>query len=606
MADTTSASLGDLTVVVDTEEDQLLAEAVLEPVNGEAPAQTLQERLNAALAQVWTELAARASELDFLALLAEVYGVSSEASETLASRLAAGDTLGLRYEIESGAEMGFAAGAYASVGDDGVATIYINGDWLSGVTDEQLRMVLLEEIGHRFDAELNPGVDTAGDEGELFAHLFSGVQLSEEELAAIGVENDGAILTIDGAEVVVEAAAPILQSVAVESSGNRIKLTFDTNLDQVNLPAIARFTLTAGGRTIAVSRVVSGGTNGTARRDLYLELNDLIFSGETVVLTYTDPSPANEASGVIQEASSPFLDCASFTKRTTDATNPLVNASTQDGTPPALISSGGLVTNAAGTTVTLTFTEALDQTVSRIPAAARFTVTAMGGVLGSRTIVVQSVAAGSGSGANTKLVLTLEEPVYQGEQLFLSYSDLNPSLNDASGVIQDLAGNDASSFSAQAVNNVSTQVFNAPPTSAQKTLDVLEDTPRLLLSSDFPFSDPESAPLAAVEITTLPAAAQGQLQYRPGNNTSWTAVTPGQQISAADLDGGRLRFVPPADASGPALANFTFRVSDGSKWNLAAAPFIINVTAVNDAPSANASGGSSASPKEFREGVGND
>ncbi|MFO7629164.1 MAG: hypothetical protein R6W06_06550, partial [Prochlorococcaceae cyanobacterium] len=180
--------------VADELEDQDLAAELVGPVDGSTPTLSLEERLNTALALVWAELASRASEQSFLDLLAEVFGASPEAAADLATRLAAGDTLGLRYEIETGAEMEGAAGAYAVVGDNGVATIYISGEWLANASDDQIRMVLLEEIGHSFDTELNGGVDTAGDEGELFANLFSGVELSEEQRSAILAENDSTTL----------------------------------------------------------------------------------------------------------------------------------------------------------------------------------------------------------------------------------------------------------------------------------------------------------------------------------------------------------------------------------------------------------------------------
>ncbi|MFO7629161.1 MAG: Ig-like domain-containing protein [Prochlorococcaceae cyanobacterium] len=187
---------------------------------------------NAALGMVWSELGARASEPAFLDLLAEVFGASPEAAEALAARLAAGDSLGLRYEIKSGEEMAGTLGAYAALGDDGVPTIYLNGDWLAGASDAEIRMVLLEEIGHSFDTALNGDVDTAGDEGELFANLFSGVALSDEQRAAILAEDDSATLTIDGALVAVEAAvsAANIASVTTDSGTSGDFITNDQSL----------------------------------------------------------------------------------------------------------------------------------------------------------------------------------------------------------------------------------------------------------------------------------------------------------------------------------------------------------------------------------------
>jgi aerobic-type carbon monoxide dehydrogenase small subunit (CoxS/CutS family) len=57
--------------------------------------------------------------------------------------------------------------------------------------------VLLEEIGHFIDAQINSS-DTPGDEGQLFSALVRGEVLTEEQIAAIQGENDAATITVDG------------------------------------------------------------------------------------------------------------------------------------------------------------------------------------------------------------------------------------------------------------------------------------------------------------------------------------------------------------------------------------------------------------------------
>ncbi|MEB3275670.1 MAG: Ig-like domain-containing protein, partial [Cyanobacteriota bacterium] len=237
------ASDGPIVVVADQPEDQALG-------------LSLEEHLLSGLEAVWTELASRASEPAFLDLLVEVFGATAEGALVLASRIAGGDMLGLRYEIETGAEMGGATGAFAAVGDDGVATIYINGDWLAVASSEQLRLVLLEEIGHGLDMALNGGVDTAGDEGELFAQLFSGVALSEEQRASIASNDDSVSFLIDSAEVSAEGAV----------ANNSLSTSIVSN------SSIRSFTFSASG--------TSGGTgSGRQGQDLLIAL----FSGSTLV-----------------------------------------------------------------------------------------------------------------------------------------------------------------------------------------------------------------------------------------------------------------------------------------------------------------------------------
>src|SRR2546423_1734380 len=60
--------------------------------------------------------------------------------------------------------------------------------------------------------------------------------------------------------------------------------------------------------------------------------------------------------------------------------------------------------------------------------------------------------------------------------------------------------------------------------------------------------------MAAVEITTTPGA--GSLT----NNA--VAVTAGQFVSVADINGGKLKFAPAPNANGASYASFTFQVQD--------------------------------------------
>lgn len=90
--------------------------------------------------------------------------------------------------------------------------------------------------------------------------------------------------------------------------------------------------------------------------------------------------------------------------------------------------------------------------------------------------------------------------------------------------------------------------------------------------------------LLAVKITTLPTVGTLTL--------NGSAVTAGQFISVADIHAGQLRFMPPPNANGVNLAQFTFQVQDdggtaGGGVDLDPTPNTItfNVTSVNDAPS---------------------
>ncbi|HJR31671.1 MAG TPA: cadherin-like domain-containing protein, partial [Pseudomonas sp.] len=122
---------------------------------------------------------------------------------------------------------------------------------------------------------------------------------------------------------------------------------------------------------------------------------------------------------------------------------------------------------------------------------------------------------------------------------------------------------------------------NLAPTSTNDSQTTLEDTPVTLGSADFgTYSDPENTPLAAVKITSLPLL--GSLQYN--NGSAWVTVVQDQIISKADLDAGKLQFVPALNGNGSGYVSIGFKVSDGAAFAVSANALSIDVTSVNDAP----------------------
>ena len=119
---------------------------------------------------------------------------------------------------------------------------------------------------------------------------------------------------------------------------------------------------------------------------------------------------------------------------------------------------------------------------------------------------------------------------------------------------------------------------NAAPTAADGTVTTDEDTAYAFEASDFGFADTDTGDgLASVRVVTLPGS--GTLAV------SGSAVSADQEVAASDL-GGNLTFTPAADEHGSGYASFTFRVSDGSAESASAYTMTIDVTPVNDAPSA--------------------
>jgi hypothetical protein len=110
-------------------------------------------------------------------------------------------------EVLSGEVLGTAKGAYA------VSTnkIYLSESFLNVASSESLVKVILEEIGHYVDAQINP-VDTPGDEGEYFAKVVLNQPLTEAEITRLKTENDQAVVVIDGQSVQIEQAITLVGS----------------------------------------------------------------------------------------------------------------------------------------------------------------------------------------------------------------------------------------------------------------------------------------------------------------------------------------------------------------------------------------------------------
>ena len=106
-------------------------------------------------------------------------------------------------EIRTRNELNGANGAY-SVDTN---KIYLAQEFLAENQDnvETIADVLLEEAGHRIDAEVNP-VERIGDEGAIFAKLVQGETITSSELQALQGEDDTANIVLDGQNITIEQA----------------------------------------------------------------------------------------------------------------------------------------------------------------------------------------------------------------------------------------------------------------------------------------------------------------------------------------------------------------------------------------------------------------
>ncbi|MCW5258499.1 hypothetical protein D5038_19765 [Verminephrobacter aporrectodeae subsp. tuberculatae] len=215
--------------------------------------------------------------------------------------------------------------------------------------------------------------------------------------------------------------APVLYSATVRGRQLVLSYTDATDLDAVRTAAASAFAVSsAGNAAISVDRVLVSGKTVT------LTLSRDVVGGETVTLGYTRPPTGDN---VIQDAAG--NDAASFT-------NQAVSNLVRDTTAPVLA-----IATVRGDKLDLTYTDAgkLDADAGKIAAASAFAVSSVG----NEAISVSNVSV-----MDKTVTLTLSRAVAGGETVKLSYT--RPPTGD--NVIQDAAGNDAASFTNQAVSNL--------------------------------------------------------------------------------------------------------------------------------------------------------
>ena len=178
-----------------------------------------------------------------------------------------------------------------------------------------------------------------------------------------------------------------------------------------------------------------------------LTLASAITSGQTVALTYSDPSTADDSAAVQDSAGN---DAASLNNIA------VTNNSTVDGNAPAFLSAA---TSTDGNTVLLNYNETLSSTTA---AASVFTVTTDGSA--------NAVTAVAISGSTVELTLT--DTVKNEQTVTVAYSD--PSGANDNNAIQDKAGNDAATLSSTAVTNNS--IVGAEDTGAPTLLSAATST----------------------------------------------------------------------------------------------------------------------------------
>jgi len=242
---------------------------------------------------------------------------------------------------------------------------------------------------------------------------------------------------------------PTLSSIAVNTAGSKVVLTYNELVSTSGSIPTGQFVVKVGGVTKTVSSVTVDGFT------VELNMVERIAPGSVVRMSYTDPTGSDDTN-IIEDAS--YNDAATISERD------ITNASNTEAVAPTLVSA---VVNAAGTSLTLTYNEALNSTTA--PTSA-FAVT----VGGTSRSVTGAVVSGS------TVVLTLASAVLAGATVTVAYTAPTSDLAATNNAIQDTAGNDAASFNSSAVgvtnsstfDNVS-PVFQSAAVSGDKTKVVL-------------------------------------------------------------------------------------------------------------------------------------
>ncbi len=235
--------------------------------------------------------------------------------------------------------------------------------------------------------------------------------------------NDAATITTQPVtNNTLDTTPPVFANAAVNGSTLVLNYTEANTLDTTNKPLPAAFTVSGGHN-------VTGVALNAVSHTVTLTLGTAVANGETVTVSYTDPTAGNDVNAIQDVAGN---DAATIT------TQPVTN-NTPDTTAPVFASAA-----LNGNTLVLTYTEANTLDAMNFPGANTFTIS--GTVSGGHNVTAVAVDA-----AAKTLTLTLGTAVSNGETVTVSYTD--PTAGNDANAIQDGAGNDAATIISQPVTN---------------------------------------------------------------------------------------------------------------------------------------------------------
>ena len=218
-----------------------------------------------------------------------------------------------------------------------------------------------------------------------------------------------------------DTTKPTLSSAA--ANGTAVTLTFSEALDTSSVPAATAFEVKVGG---AVSELATSGAVSIVGAAVTLTLKNSLTSGATVTASYAKPATGNK----LRDLGTPANEADSFTDEAVTNTTP-------DTTKPTLSSA-----TANGTAVTLTFSEALDE--SSVPADSAFTVKVNNTAAGL-------AASGAVSISGAAVALRLSLSLARDDVVTASYA--KPATGNKLRDLGTPTKNEADSFTDEAVTN---------------------------------------------------------------------------------------------------------------------------------------------------------
>ncbi|MFT7220184.1 MAG: hypothetical protein ACI8Z1_001801 [Candidatus Azotimanducaceae bacterium] len=154
--------------------------------------------------------------------------------------------------------------------------------------------------------------------------------------------------------------------------------------------------------------------------------------------------------------------------------------------------------------------------------------------------------------------------------------------HDGIGVLTDsftyAVGDSKGGVSVATVTLTINPMANSPPTASDKTVTTAESTAYTVNASDFNFADGDGDTLNSIKVTGLESSGNLKL--------NGVDVTLNQVVSKADIDSNLLVFTPITGENGTGYDNFKFLVNDGTVDAATSSTLTVDVTVVNDTPTA--------------------